>query len=224
MKKKTIKIIILLIILILLTFLIITGRKMLIISKLSNNANKNINSTNFHYTLYTFSIETGDNVISDCYVLNNKIKIETTWPNQKITQFGNVASDNLENEKSITNCYNEIDGKKYFRQIPNQSGMVPYNSVNYFETDNFLDLLKKSVTTSIKNKKLNGKNVYWIKGLKSNKTFYEANEFFIDTETGLVTLCNTENNIYKEKYEINTVTEEDFKEPDKTEYEIMPIE
>lgn len=95
---------------------------------------------------------------------------------------------------------------------------------NEFETENLLDLLKISLKASIKSAVVYGKEYYYI----DNYGLYAPTGIYVSKETGKIIRedpfigyegSNVE--ISEKIYEFDTVTEEDLKEPDISEYEVL---
>ena len=144
-----------------------------------------------------------------------------------------VLSDGGYAQYKITSYITNVKGKKYI--CNNQNLGYPntfdfYNSIiGDIEPGNLLDLFKKSMTVSIKSTNLFDKNCYFI-----TNNFLNANirSTYIDKETG-VTMRDLPNKttydgeiieLYDYKYEFDTVTENDFIEPDISDYEVFTDE
>ena len=212
-KLKSLKIILLIILAI---FLIRTGRNMIIMAELANEANEHISSKNYRKISTSYQ---GDTLsIIDYYfkdgkyvmIMNRLTKNETN----KIIAYNNG--------KTI-NTYYETGDKKIAKL--NAGGLIGVNIINYFESDNILSFIIRSITTNIKNVECNGKECYLVNDNLLGEVTY------IDKETGLIVRNNTgvytnqetkstTNGLQDIRYEFGTVTDEIFIEPNINEYEL----
>lgn len=212
-KLKSLKIILLIILAI---FLIRTGRNMIIMAELANKANEHISSKNYRKISTSYQ---GDTLsIIDYYfkdgkyvmIMNRLTKNETN----KIIAYNNG--------KTI-NTYYETGDKKIAKL--NAGGLIGVNIINYFESDNILSFIIRSITTNIKNVECNGKECYLVNDNLLGEVTY------IDKETGLIVRNNTgvytnqetkstTNGLQDIRYEFGTVTDEIFIEPNINEYEL----
>lgn len=212
-KLKSLKIILLIILAI---FLIRTGRNMIIMAELVNKANEHISSKNYRKISTSYQ---GDTLsIIDYYfkdgkyvmIMNRLTKNETN----KIIAYNNG--------KTI-NTYYETGDKKIAKL--NAGGLIGVNIINYFESDNILSFIIRSITTKIKNVECNEKECYLVNDNLLGEVTY------IDKETGLIVRNNTgvytnqetkstTNGLQDIRYEFGTVTDEIFIEPNINEYEL----
>lgn len=232
MKKinKKIKLLISTIVLIVLCLLIIIGainiKKTLIISELSSKAENYVNDDNYHITVYTY----GDDGFykEDIYVMGKKIKIDSeSIENYDYTKVRRQISygildgyDESGNEKYKTTDYIVNDKNKIVI-----SDGITYGKrkiINQFKTNNIMELLKCATRTSITLTDFRGEKCYKLDNLKINDVNYQT--VYVGYETGLIKYENNADSYIQEyKYEINTVTEQDFDEPDKSEYKSMTL-
>lgn len=218
-KKNKVKIVILVVIaIILIAFIIITARKMIIISKLDNKAKEIEKVGNFHTISYTYG--NGEYTKSEVFKSGDKIKTASISVDNdnnvtKLTFVGNKA-DNSENTEYTGHNYMETSDYKITSQDEKVYGEITIRCIkNPFKTENFWELLGKSVKSTIKSETYNGKDCYYITNL-------EEYALHVEKETGLpIGAERLENNDIQVLYEIDTVTEEDFKEPDINEYEVV---
>lgn len=223
-KLKVLKIIILAIILI---FVFIVARRMFILIDIQNKVNKYENIDNCHLRLYWYY---GNQIsINEIYKKESKNKTHTEMIS-KNGYYEEYIFDNG-NEQKIFNI-SKLDGKSELL-INNKKDSVT-NKIeirNDLKTDNILDFMIMSLTTRITSEKCNGKECYKIEFPKFFKNFDGATEY-IEKQTGLLIRHIDTVNIEKQqeiqaawlqeyKYEFNTVTDEDFIEPDISEYEIV---
>lgn len=233
-KLRNLKLILIFIFIII--FLILTSsisRKMIITANLSNKAEQYKNYKNYHITDYTF--EEGRYIKSETFRLDDKVKTvvtelssngfskTTTFTVDKLSQHNKIESFSshvyLETENSKIACFNStVDGE-----------IDSYLS-NIFYYKNIWDLFKYSVNISIKSKNIRGIECYYIENFKGSQFAEPTNGIYIDKKTGLV-ICGDENittvgtNKYRilpleTVYEFDTVTEDEFIEPDISEYEL----
>ena len=217
-KMRVLKIILLLIVFL---CIIVTSRKMIIISKLQSRANEYTNSINFHRIIYSYAQDTY--IKSEIFCLDNKkLVITTTIVNgEKIVR--KIYSDG-----EVANIYTETVEKKMVKL--NQKMQMAVNIYNSLYTENWWHLLISSLPATINTKEYNGKECYYITNYVSPYMLCQDGAY-IDKETGLVvkTISTTENMTDGSKYirpamdyvyEFDTVTENRFIEPYISEYEI----
>lgn len=225
-RMKFLKAIIFLIIII---FFLIIARRMFILYSLQNKVSKYENLDNFYTRVYYYN----DDIISihHAYRKGNKIKekVETINPDgtSYMTLYGKTDSN-------ISNMYIETNNVKLA-----DLGVVDRIYVNvpigYSKIDNFWYMFLIALSSNITTEKCNGIECYKIDSSASVNqgefTRYKQTKY-IDKETGLpVRLIDTENidlstdkevgQIHDYKYEFGTVTDEEFKEPDITEYKVQ---
>lgn len=230
-KGKIIMVIVIVTLLILL--LIFVGRNVFIIKKLSNNAEKTIKATNYHAITYIYSL--GNYSKEEIFKLGDKKKIVLTQlVNDSIsttTMFANKVSN--DETTYLVNIYGESkEGKK--AKLNERLGLVD-TLKNEFYTGNWWDWLKASALTTIKTTKYNGNECYYISNFNgANSVTREG--MYIDKDTGLpisvmgyeYEISNTIQGetttrfpIFEYVYEFDTVTEDDFIEPNIGEYEVQ---
>ena len=233
-KMKILKIIILTVILL---FVILTLRKVFIISDLYNKAEKTISATNYHEISYSYNL--GNYSKEEIFRLDNKKKIIIT----QLTEDGDVSTtimfaNKVSDENNSDNMYSvniygiSPKGKKV---ILNKTMEIYDNLQNPFYTENWWQLLKYSIPASIKLTNFNGNQCYYLANFK-NPYSYNSEGIYINKETGFP--LSTISYEYKKSNEIsddfpkreplheyvlelNTVMESDFSEPNINEYEIQ---
>ena len=210
------------ILLIVLIFVIITGRKVIIISDLQNKANEYVNSKNYHRIVYTYNKDETGKV--EVFVLGDKKHV--------------IITRMLENEKNVTEMFFDGDKTNIYRENGNEKTVELNKNVTIAETvynplytENWWYLLIASVRSTVSNKEFNGEQCYYITNFST--PFNDSRDgIYVDKETGLILrgITTTETMTDGDKfvlptndyvYEFNTVTEEDFIEPDISEYEIQ---
>lgn len=210
------------ILLIVLIFVIITGRKVIIISDLQNKANEYVNSKNYHRIVYTYNKDETGKV--EVFVLGDKKHV--------------IITRMLEDEKNVTEMFFDGDKTNIYRESGNEKTVELNQKVTIAEsiynplyTENWWYTLFASVPASVSNKEFNGKECYYITNFST--PFNDSRDgIYVDKETGLIIrgITTTQTMTGGDKfilptidyvYEFNTVTEEDFIEPDISEYEIQ---
>ena len=219
-KMKRLKFILLAIIMV---FLIIIGRKAIILKTMQDNVMKYKDQTNFQITITEYR---GKSItISDIYHKDGKFlgKVQ-------------VASINAQEDSKIISYYN---GEKYNTYISNGSEKVATLNqefginvsdrvINFIEMD-WRTFIKNLFTTHITSIKCNDKECYKIEGVISTQYSYDS--IYIEKDTGLPVriesgIAYTNDNekvssIADYFYEFNKVTDNDLKEPDISEYKIQ---
>ena len=204
---------------ILIIFLISTGRKMIILTNLSKKAEEYVNSTNYHRITYGYQPDYY--VKTEVYTLGTKQAVLTT-------QFINGEKKELkiygENGK-LNSIYTDYQGKKTANLNINGEMIVNIPNETYLD-DNVWLLFLAAVTSSINNRTVNGKECYYISNVYDFYVYATAGDgIYIDKETGLTIKSNAnEDGTWPQAdyiYEFNIVTEESFKEPNISEYELQ---
>ena len=235
--NKKINILKLIISLILVVFIILTARKVIIISSLSKNAENTINTSNYHTVTYSYYLE--DYSKTEVFSLGDKKKIKTTQRKNKeinkITIFARKNESSSENDKKyIANIYREVkdekDGKIEKVVNLNQEIEIFVNPQNVTKTENYLQLFVYSILSSVKDTTFNGEECYYISNFKSVNNNLEEG-IYVNKSTGLpISSIAYE---YKNPdgtrgrvptsdyiYEFNEVKEEEFVEPNIDEYKV----
>lgn len=213
-------IILLIIITVVITFISITGRKMIIIKKLCDKADKYVNSQNYHMVIRTYTNEgyTKDEV----FILGDRIKaVYASVTNEGIEESIFIGEKDFELSGDGNIQYKTIE----YIKLKNGKKAVLHNvGLGYpkridlqLKTEDTIDLLKNSIKSSIKTDKVYNKDCYYITNFKN----FGKEGVYVDKETGLVIRYGkTENTeIIETIYEFDTVTEKDFIEPDTNGYE-----
>lgn len=235
--NKKINILKLIISLILVVFIILTARKVIIISSLSKNAENTINTSNYHTVTYSYYLE--DYSKTEVFSLGDKKKIITTQRKDnginKITIFARKNESSSENDKKyIANIYREVkdekDGKIEKVVNLNQEIEIFVNPQNVTKTENYLQLFVYSILSSVKDTTFNGEECYYISNFKSVNNNLEEG-MYVNKSTGFpISSIAYE---YKNPdgtrgrvptsdyiYEFNEVKEEEFVEPNIDEYKV----
>lgn len=221
MKNKGGKVIAIIAVIILIVILLFIGRNILIISKLSDNAEKTIKSNNYHRTTYIYNL--GKYSKEEVFQLGDKKKIVLTeLKDNKITTTTMFA--NKTENAYLVNTYGESNEEK-IAQLNQKMGLLGQDLENEFYNENWLNY----ALTSIKTTKFNGEECYYINNFKGSG-------IYINKDTGLPISVmgheyedlkenqekyETRSAIYEYLYEFNTVTEEDFVEPNISEYQVQ---
>ena len=187
--------------LIILLFVIIVGRKTIILTNLSNKAQECKDSQNYYLRLEIFG--QGTMKIMDTYKKQDKVLMRWTTYSQdkeKIKQTFYKSGD----EKI---CLIDNGETKILREM----GDIVVQPIS-FTSDVFLDNLYMAITTNIDKINLNGKECYIIRDGNTEK--------FIDVNTGLAIkmIDNQNNQTVDYKYEYGIVTDLDVERPDTTGY------
>ena len=230
MKNKVIKIIGIILLIVLIIFISYTGRNMYIISKLSNNAEETMQSTNYKKIVYNYDLD--NYTKEETLVMEDKIKIIRTEISGDdvitITTYGKHGEkiDDSSN-KYLVNMY--YDNKKDKKAILNKEIGYTKNLENEIYTENWWQLFTKSITASIKKTTFREKECYCITNFDGPNSNPQES-IYIDKDTGMPS-CIIENeeatdeetmdsSIIEFKYEFDNVTEDDFKEPNVKDYDI----
>ena len=236
-KLRVLEIIILIIFIV---FVINTGRKIYIIKDLNNKAEEYTSSTNYHRVIYT--IDKGNYTKTEIFSLDDKKKIVSTTMSSDgkkkvVIMYGTKietvpdtqyvkTNPPIENYKQ--NIYIETETEKTVRLNLDASVSVAPQGA-FWGLDNIGQLIVCAITTSINKTTFDGEECYYVTGstnILSNSTMY------VNKDTGLAISVmasefkDADGNILRipgaeYRFEFGTVTEDDFIEPDISEYEIV---
>ncbi len=228
-KLNALKIIIFIFIII---FLLTLGRKMIILSNLSNEADKYMEKTNYHVIQYSYN---EDSYIKTEILKSNhkaKLKISNIEPEPKksITIYGKEKTmESKEFDMYNANIYVNKENKNTVL-LNQEIGSIKFLQ-NVLKTDNWFELFRTSFNISVKRTTFNGKECFYITSSYGKNYLPNTDGIYVDAETGLV-ICENAREYINEKgeikrsgilkyvYEFDSVTEEDFLEPDINDYEI----
>lgn len=231
-KIRILKFIILLIVLILfLLFAVIIGKRFIILTDISEKAQENNYSANFHILEYYYY--EGNLIKMEQYRLDDKIKFVYTQESDDgiiiQTEYGQKCQEEYSEGNYIYtgNIYLNKENEKYMTLNTSVRGPEEEKLKSVLYENNYLDYLKYSLNNNIAETKFCGKDCYYLTNIPS----YLGGNYervYIDKETGLMigstkydnTLNINEGDIMTMEtiYEYGTVTDEDFVEPDGSEY------
>lgn len=213
-----------------LVFMIVTTRKAIIISNLSQKAEETIESTNYHKTTYTYG--KGRSYKTEKFVLGDKKKVVSTILTEQGTIIMQEFTYKTSDIEERHNTYQEIQGKKIAKlNLVSQHWQGETENHNPLYTENIIHLIINSIFANVEEKSLDGIECYLITNFKGLYTYQYGGGMYINKENGLVISsmeCEEDNGLGSKTkypgsevdYEFGTVTEEDFVEPDISEYEI----
>ena len=227
--KNKLRVLRIIILIIILAFAISAVRKMYIVGDLYNKAEQIVKNTNYHREITSMS--EGNFTKTEIWATENKIKmILKKFENNKIeireiygTKKGSIENSTF--DSYIANEYTTINGEKTAKLNKEiQIGVEPQTP---FYVENKFQLFLYAIPTSIKRTTFDGKECYYITNYKEPFSINEAG-MYLDKETGLpISYAGYETEFTDSglgripaaeyKYEFNTVTEEDFVEPDLSE-------
>lgn len=228
-KMLTLKSIILIIVII---FVFVIGRKILIISSLSNKALESKNSNNYYVR---YSQYDGDSInIIETYKKDDTQLTNSYYYNYKNFDNYNKWTEYKDGDK-ITTYLENSDGEKL--AFPNSSeALLPPMLASYSHVymDNIGVLLKNSIFSSVRTVNCNGIECYYFSNFQTSSMAVSNVGYgtYIDKKTGLpirisggtISTDNyTRDLIVEFDYKFDTVTDEDVKQPDITQYEIQEI-
>lgn len=199
-KFKLLKNVLLLLILL---FVIVIGRKTLILTNISNKVNK-IKDTNNYY-IKSESFFDGEMTIAETYKKDDKVLIIKN----KYSKNNQITSNTIyksENEKFMLN-----DNGKEKTLIKLSDVLIDTPS---FNSKNFFENIKIALTTNIRKETIKGIECYVIRE--------ENIEKFIDTNTGLTVkmISNDADSTINYEYEYGIVQDKDIVRPDTTQYKM----
>lgn len=230
--KNKLRVLRIIILLIVLAFAISAVRKMYIVGDLYNKADQIVKNTNYHREIVSMS--EGNFTKTEIWATENKIKmILKKFENDKIeiretygTKKGRMENSDI--DAYIINEYTTINGEKTAKL--NHEVQISVAPQNPFYVENKFQLFLFAIPTSIKRTTFDGKECYYIINYKEPFSINETG-MYLDKETGLpISYAGYETEFTgsglgrmpaaEYKYEFNTVTENNFVEPDLSEYKV----
>ena len=228
--KNKLRILKIIILIILVIFIGNTTRKMMILSDISNKAERAIDSENYHRILYNYNKDSTS--ITEIWGLEEKRKMImtniTSEGTKTVTMYANKkGKDEWGNEIYNTNIYTVTENSKTAKLNLDMGISVDPQNMVYME--NFWQLFLLSIPSSIKSTTYDGEECYYIANLQSMYSF--ADGMYVSKNTGLTISTIGYEVEYSDSglgrwpaadyvYEFNTVTEKDFIEPNIDEYTI----
>lgn len=185
-------------------FIIIVGRKTLILTSLSNKANEIVNEKNYYIKLESYS--KGQMNILETYYKDEKALATMTIYSKE----SNVIKKTFyKSEKEVIGLIENGETK-----ILTNNGDITIKPIA-FTANNFLENLWIALTTSVDKIELNGKECYMIRDGNTEK--------FIDVKTGLAIkmIDNQNNRTVDYQYEYGVVEDTDIAKPDTTGYKLI---
>ena len=206
---------------ILIVFIVFIGSKFIIIKSMQSKIKKYKDITNFHTTINTYKGETLE--LSNIYYKDGKF----------LTNIKSLNGKDIRQE-----MINTSEGNLYITsgedKVAVLGGMIIKTSdtvYNYLETENIAQLIINLLTSNISSVKCNDKDCYKIDNFKSPDILYQEQGLcvYIDKNTGLLVRAEMGERVGKDvftividySYEFNTVTDDDLKEPNISEYKVQ---
>lgn len=219
-KLKILKMILLVI---LIVFVGVIGYKFVVIKSMQGKMENYKDIKNFHITRTSYGFDTI--VVQETFQKDDDFLL-------KVRSIG----ENIEKREiiSMKNGHSYItSGDEKVAFMNNTQISAPEKVYNLLETENFGELIVGIFGSHISSVKCNDKDCYKIENFKTENIVFPEQGFcvYIDKETGLIvrveegTRDNETGGFYTQvsdyKYEFNTVTEDDLKEPDISQYKIF---
>lgn len=218
MKKVVIASLVVVLVLIFIITLIHTIRNYKIIKDLQEKNKEYSSKTNYHIIIKE-KLTSDVNINTDYYFKDDKIhtNMETTNKNE-ISKMSIYSTE----EQGKNNIYMEstINPEKTAKLNSSESTYVMF-LYNGLETITKKDIFIESLLANIKSEECNGKKCYKVKNIVTPyHVIQDGEEDYIEKETGLTIRKVTKDYTQELQYEFDTVTDEDFEEPDISEYTI----
>ncbi len=188
-------------------FLGLTARKIIIFREMKENSSQYENNNNYYEKVSNTS-----GISIEYFCKENKSKKIIINDKNGIKQITNYSNGEKANTYII-----QSNGKKV--AILDTNKLEKPNILGFQFEGNFWYWLKMAIMSNIKKNELNGKECYYINGSYLKETYVEK-------ETGLILkmqdgVIDNEPVIYEYYYEFGNVVDNDFIEPDISEYEIQ---
>lgn len=188
-------------IIIILLIAIVVGRKMFIITSLSNKAQETQNKDNYLAKIEIYS--EGKMTVMEAYCKGDKTLVNKNSYSEEQGKIKQILYKSREEKFSLT----DNGETKEYQEIGDIS-VKP----TFFTSNKFFENLFMAFTTSVDKVEIKGKECYIVRNDNTEK--------FIDVNTGLaIKMIDNESNLTADyKYEFGIVTDEDVLRPDTTEY------
>ena len=235
--RNKLRILEIIILIIVVAFIVNTGRKMYIITDLNNKAQEYIKLENYHRTSY--SLDNGNYIKEEVFSMGDRKKIITTTMSEDgekevVTIYGTKIGTVQDTqsyppiEQYKQNMYKVTDTEK-LALLDVEIGMAIDNQEAFWGIENTKDLIMSAITTSINKATYDGKECYYV---SNSQNILPNTSMYVNKETGLLisTIASESKNVdgttqriagAEYQFEFGTVTEDDFIEPDISEYRIM---
>lgn len=238
--RNKLRVLEIMLLIIVVAFAINTGRKMYIIKDLNNKSKEYVNSKNYH--TITYSLDNGNYTKSEVFSLGDKKKLIITTMTEDArkqvvtiyaTKIGTIPDTEYVKTYPPTeiykqNMYKETETEKT-AMLDLEIGMSVDVQEAFWGVDNTKDLIITAITSSIKKVTFNGEECYYASGTQN---IFPNAGMYVNKDTGLkvATMASEYENPDGEKgriagaeykYEFGTVTENDFVEPDISNYTIQ---
>jgi len=226
--KKVLKIIGVILLVLIVLLIIHTVRNYIIISNLQNKLSQYSDSKNYYIkSVFADYEQTGETWVKDDKYL---VRIDN------ITEQGKRTIINYCDGKTV-NTYIELDTNTNKSKIAllNSNGLPsPAEIGDFLATENGGQLILNSMLSSVKSEKLNDIDCYKITGFQTPNmlfmTTFETPCIYVEKDTGITIQYfsgtmqdnngNSKDIIVNREYKFNTVTDDDLKEPDISQYTI----
>lgn len=239
-KTKCLKILLLVIAIIVCIFIAIVVRRTIILSKIDKQVTELENNSNNFYIKTTFIDEKNYTASIERYIKDDvsKLVMEKTTPdgkNAKITEITYPEKRKIFTEVNGVKVMNEYNEKTAVRgahiEKETESSYTTISNPAYSASKK--EMIINAIVTSIKTKKIDGKDYYILSSKMNTNFLYNANTtkmtIYVEKDTGLTTKIVEEVNESGEtkqvlknfEYQFNNVTEEAISEPDNSEYKMQ---
>lgn len=239
-KTKCLKILLLVIAIIVCIFIAIVTRRTIILSEIDKKVTELENNSNNFYMKTTFIDEKNYTASIERYIKDDvsKLVMEKTTPdgkNAKITEITYPEKRKMFTEVNGVKVMHEYNEKTAIRgahiEKQTESSYTTISNPAYSMSKS--EMIINAIVTSIKTKKIDGKDYYILSSKMNTNFFYNTNTtkmtIYVEKDTGLTTKIVEEVNengeikeIYKDfEYKFNNVTDEDISEPDNSEYKMQ---
>ena len=211
------------ILIVVLVFIIILCRKIIIIKDLQNKVSQYMDLSSYSIKSVTYK---GNSISLDECLVNGDRYITST---NLIDEENNNKATNFSDGKTV-NLYIESDGAK-IAMLDTEAGAPSKKEVmDCLETDSLGEFIYMLFHARISTDICDGKECYRIENLRNSSVLYLADSYttvYIEKDTGLLVRVINVNLKGENKdlvidydYEFNTITDDDIKEPDISEYEM----
>ena len=236
MEKKKMRIwkfIFIIVFVLLMVFVVLTIRKLMILSDLDKKVSDYENNSKNIHIIATFDFSNSTMTKSERFIKDDvdKLILEKTLENGETAKVIQITYPN--ERKVFTEAYGDKLYSIYKEVAPMRGSHIELNTTssysviqNFAYSMNFFERVTNAIISSIKSVTMDGKECYELKLYNSN-FLYEADavEFlaYVEKDSGLPVksiqkLNDGSENITTYECSFDTVTDEDMKEPDISEY------
>lgn len=212
--KNVLKVVLILLAIVLVIFIIHTTKNYVIITNLQDKISQYKDSLSYH--IKSVSTESNGTILTMNYY--KKDSKQVVFMERNIN--GEITKISMYDNGERIDVFTETKDLK-MADLNSGTTIISAGLYNHLETDNNWQTFLGSIFAKVKSVNCEGKECYMIKEFMSSMSLTsEGAEIYIDKDTGLLVKIVEAGIDSKREYEINTVDDSIFIEPDISEYKV----